>query len=177
MPQLTVRFKDNEVVVGFAETVDLDDPGFHLDVSGAASNNAAALVSLSSVKRINLESGPADEHVETADKMVALRFVDGEVMRGYLNGSLKHHRYGMTMTLYSQDKKSMDVVGVPYASLKALYYLRSWDSRPPGFQKGRQEAPLVQLIGDMHELNRLHGKGTIDDREFNDRRKAIIGRI
>ncbi|MHB8509633.1 MAG: hypothetical protein ACYDGR_13465 [Candidatus Dormibacteria bacterium] len=169
-----MRFLDNEVVEGSAPTIDLDAPDFHLAVAGAASNNTGAWIPLPSVKKINFGSGPADDHVSTADKMVAVRFNDGEVMRGYLNGSLQHHRYGLTMTLYSRDKKSQETVGIPYTSLKALWFLKSWDGRPPGFQEVSAAPPLVQLLGDIREVTRLYQGGSIDRGEFLDRRKALL---
>ncbi|HEV3231973.1 MAG TPA: hypothetical protein VG245_06950 [Candidatus Dormibacteraeota bacterium] len=178
MPKLTVRFNDNEVIEGEATDLSLDSPDFHLQVSGHASNNHGAWIPLPAVKRLSLASGPADAHAEEADKMVAVRFTDGEVIRGYLNGSLQHHRYGMTMTLYSQDKRSMDVVGIPYTSLKALWYLKSWDGRPPGFQaQGAATPPLLQLLGDVREVTRLYQAGHITREEFISRRRSLIDRF
>jgi hypothetical protein len=172
---LTIRFVDNEVLEGTAEEVSLDSPDFRLAVEGA-SNNSGAWIPLNAVKKINFESGPADAHVKEADKMVALRFQDGEVMRGYLNGSLDHHRYGITLTLYAPDKSTMDTVGIPYTSLKALFYLKSWDGRPPGFRDRTREsdAPLVQLIADMREITRLYQSGAITRDEFLTHRRALL---
>src|SRR2546429_4213282 len=105
---------DNEVIEGAAQDIDLDAPDFHLELAGEATNNQGAWIPLPAVKKIHLGSGPADAHAAEADKMVAVRFQDGEVIRGYLNGSLQHHRYGLRMVLYSTDKRSMDTIGIPY---------------------------------------------------------------
>src|SRR5207302_137917 len=132
-----------------------------LDVNGE-SNNRGAWIPLPAVKKIHFSSAPADDHAADASEMVAVRFQDGEVMRGYLNGSLQHHRYGMTMVLYSPDKRTMDTVGIPYTSLKALWFLKSWDGRPIGFQAaGEEMPPLIQLIGDIREVSRLYQSGSI----------------
>ena len=156
MPQLTVRFVDNEVIEGIAEDFSLETPNFHLEVDGGSGNNRAALIPLPAVKKIGIESGPADGHASGADKMVALRLRDGEVIRGYLNGSLQHHQYGLTLTLYSRDRKRMDTLAIPYTSLKALFYVKTWDSRPPGFQlPTTTDPPLTQLLGDIREVTRL----------------------
>jgi hypothetical protein len=123
-------------------------------------------------------SGPADAKVATADKMVAVRFQDGEIVRGYLNGTLKHHRYGLTMTLYSVDKQTMDTMAIPYTSLKALFYLKSWDSRPPGFWRDNaQSPPLTHLIADIREVTRLYRAGEISRQEFLEHRRQLLDRF
>lgn len=178
MPKLTVRFLDNEVIEGTANDVNLDSPDFHLEVGDGSSNNVGAWIPLPAVKKINLSSGPADAKVASAAKMVALRFQDGEIVRGYLHGTLKHHQYGLTMTLYSVDKQSMDTIAIPYTSLKALFYLRSWDSRPPGFWRDNaQSPPLTHLIGDIREVTRLYRAGAISREEFLDHRRALLDRF
>lgn len=178
MPNLTVRFLDNEVLSGSAEDLSLESPDFHLAVSEGTGNNTGAWIPLPAVKKIYLGSGPADEHASTADKMVAVRFQDGEIMRGYLNGSLEHHKYGLTMTLYSMDRTSMDTFAVPYTSLKALFYLKSWDGRPAGFRDDNAGvAPLTQLMGDIREVTRLYRAGEINRDEFLEHRRALLDRF
>ncbi|GAC1584894.1 MAG: hypothetical protein NVS3B24_23990 [Candidatus Dormibacteria bacterium] len=174
MNRLTVRFLDDEVIEGTAEDVNLDAPDFHLDVAGE-SNNSRAWIPLPAVKKINFNSGPADAHAASADKMVALRFQDGEVLRGYLNGGLERHRYGMRVTLYSTDRSTMQTVGVPYTSLKALFFLKSWDARPPGFQhESTIDAPLVQLLGDIRDVTRMYRDGSLTRDEFMTHRKQLL---
>ena len=174
MSRLTIRFHDDEVLEGMAEDLSLDNPDFHLEVP-AGTNNAAAWIPLPAVKKINFDSGPADDHASAADRMVALRFQDGEVMRGYLNGGLERHRYGMLVTLYSEDKTTMQKVGIPYTSLKALFYIKSWDSRPMGFQAQQTvDAPLVQLLGDIRDVTRMYRDGAISRDEFLSHRKQLL---
>ena len=177
MPKLTIRFNDNEVLQGVVPELNLDSPELAVEVEGP-SNNRGALIPLAAVKKINMGSGPADEHAAKADKMVALRFQDGEVLRGYLNGSLTHFSHGLTMTLYSPDKSAMDTVGVPYTSLKALFYVKSWDGRPPGFRRSGEVAPpLLQLLGDVREITRLYQSGAISREEFLAHRRSLLERF
>jgi len=138
----------------------------------------AALIPLPAVKKIGIESRAADGHAGGADKMVALRLQDGEVIRGYVNGSLQHHQYGLTLTLYSRDKKRMDTLAIPYTSLKALFYVKTWDSRPPGFQlPTTTDPPLTQLLGDIREVTRLYKSGRVTREEFLAQRKALLDRF
>jgi hypothetical protein len=178
LANLTVRFVDNEVIEGTADDFSLESPDFHLKVARGAGNNEAALVPLPAVKKIRLDSGPADEHAAAADKKVAIRLQDGEVVRGYLNGSLEQHRYGLSMTLYSRDKQTMDTLAIPYTALKALFFVKTWDSRPPGFQTpDNVDAPLTQLLGDIREVTRLYRLGKLTRPEFLSQRKALLDRI
>jgi hypothetical protein len=175
---LTVRFLDDEVIEGTTADFSLESPEFHLEVANEAGNNRSALIPLPAVKKIGIGSGPADAHAEEADKMVALRLQDGEVVRGYLNGSLEQHQYGLTMTLYSPDKTRMDRMAIPYTSLKAVFYLKSWDSRPPGFQApDTVDPPLTQLLGDIREVTRLYRSGQLTRAEFLAHRKALLERF
>ena len=176
--KLTVRFVDDEVIEGSTDNFSMETLDFHLEVNRGAGNNKAAVIPLPAVKKIAIESGPADEHAATADKKVALRLQDGEVVRGYLNGSLEHHKYGLTLTLYSTDKKTMDTLAIPYTALKALFYVKSWDSRPPGFQVPTTiDPPLTQLLGDVREVTRLYKAGRLTRDEFLARRKALLDRF
>lgn len=178
MNKLTVRFLDNEVIEGSADNVDLDEPDFHLSVDEGSDNNTSAWIPVPAVKKISFDSGPADDHAATADKMVTLRFQDGEIMRGYLNGSLEHHRYGLKMTLYSVDKQSMDKVAIPYGALKALFYVKSWDSRPASWRRGATPSPpLTELMGDIREVTRRYRAGEITRQDFLDQRRALLDRF
>jgi hypothetical protein len=65
--KLTVRFLDNEVIVGTANDLNLDSPDFHLEV-GAGSNNVGAWIALRAVKKINLGSGPPTPRLEASTR-------------------------------------------------------------------------------------------------------------
>lgn len=178
MASLTVRFVDDEVIEGTAEDFSLESPDFHLDAIEGTGNNRAAWIPLPAVKKIRLHAGPADEEAGAAEKMVAVRLQDGEVMRGYLNGGLEHHKYGLYVTLYSRDKQTMEKLAIPYTSLKALFYIKTWDSRPPGFQvPATTEPPLTQLLGDIREITRLYQTGSLTRDEFLNRRQALLERF
>lgn len=179
MATLTVRFMDNEVITGTAEAVSMDEPEFRLaSIDDEGSNNSAALVALPAVKKISLYEGPADDHVDEARRMVALRFQDGEVVRGYLNGSLKRFKYGLEMTIYSKDRERMSTIAIPYTALKALFYLKTWDSRPIGFQDADSPLPpLTHIVGDMREAASLYRRGVMSRKEFLDRRRRLLSQI
>lgn len=182
---VVVRFLDDEIMEGRAEGLTFNEPGFVLRFAAAAGNNERAVIPLPSIKRVTFEARrPTRSQLTRATKKVAIRFQDGEVVKGYLNGEVKHARYGMTMQLVSVEKDRLERLGLPYSAVKALFYLKTWDSRPPEFE-GRADAyvakrltsPLVDLLSDMQSLSKLRDKGTISESEFARKRKQILDNI
>jgi hypothetical protein len=180
-----VRFLDDELLEGTAAHISLDEPHFVLSVPESASNNEQAVIPLPSVKRVTFASeapGPAD--LARITRKVAIRFQDGEVLKGYLDGELEHARYGFRLRLLSYEKDRVESLGIPYSSLKALFYLKTWDSRPPEFGGSndvvlgkRLESPLVDLLSDMKHLTRLKDKGAISESEFQRKRRKILDNL
>ncbi len=182
---VTIRFLDDEIMEGRVGSTSLDQPNLELEMLDQASNNERALIPLPSIKRIALGSGvPAAAEQARAEKKVAIRFQDGEVLKGYLDGDLVHARYGVTMRLMSVEKDRIETLGIPYTALKALFYLKSWDTRPPEFDgeedlhlNKRLSSPLVDLISDMGQLDKLRKRGAITESEFQRKRRKILDNI
>jgi len=182
---VTIRFLDDEIMEGRVGTVSLDQPNLELEMVDQASNNERALIPLPSIKRIALGSGtPTIDEQARAEKKVAIRFQDGEVLKGYLDGDLVHAKYGVTMRLMAVEKDRIETLGIPYTALKALFYLKSWDTRPPEFDgeedlhlNKRLSSPLVDLISDMGQLDKLRKRGAITESEFQRKRRKILDNI
>jgi hypothetical protein len=182
---VTIRFLDDEIMEGRVGAISLDQPNLELEMIDQASNNERALIPLPSIKRIALGSAtPTAQEQTRADKKVAIRFQDGEVLKGYLDGELKHATYGVTMRLLAVEKDRIETLGIPYTALKALFYLKSWDARPPEFDgeedlhlNKRLSSPLVDLISDMGQLDKLRQRGAITESEFQRKRRKILDNI
>ena len=100
---VTIRFLDDEIMEGRVASTSLDQPNLELEMLDQASNNERALIPLPSIKRIALGSGvPTAAEQARAGKKVAIRFQDGEVLKGYLDGDLMHATYGVTLRLISR---------------------------------------------------------------------------
>ena len=117
-------------------------------------------------------------------RKVAIRFVDGEVLKVYLDGNLRHAAYGITMRLMMVEKDRIETLAIPYTALKALFYLKSWDTRPPEYDGiedrhlgTRLSSPLVDLISDMGQLDKLRKRGAISESEFQRKRRKILDNI
>jgi hypothetical protein len=182
---VTVRFLDDEIMEGRVENLTLQEPNIELQVPAGSSNNERALIPLPSIKRVTLLVAPATPaEKERATRKVAIRFQDGEVLKGYLDGELQHATHGVTIRLLSVEKDRMETLAVPYTALKALFYVRSWDSRPPEFNGeadtylgNRLSSPLVDLMSDIGQLEKLRKQGTISDSEFERKRRKILDNI
>ena len=181
---VTIRFLDDEIMEGRAGVVDLDQPHIDLDFPDS-SNNQRALIPLPSVKRITISAAvPTAAQRERGGKKVAIRFQDGEVLKGYLDGELRHARHGMTMRLLNVERDHIETLGVPYSAVKALFYLKSWDARPVEFDgvddlhlNKRLSSPLVDLVSDMGQLEKLRQRGAITESEFQRKRRKILDTI
>ncbi len=181
---VTVRFLDDEIMEGQVGTISLNQPNIELEMP-EASNNERALVPLPSIKRITLAAGaPSAEEQARAERKVAIRFQDGEVLKGYLDGELHQASHGLTLRLMSVEKDRIETLGIPYTALKALFYLKTWDTRPPEFDgkedrhlSKRLSSPLVDLISDMGQLDKLRKRGAITESEFQRKRRKILDNI
>jgi hypothetical protein len=182
---VTVRFLDDEIMEGRVGAITLNQPNIELEFADQASNNERALIPLPSIKRITLKAGaPSPAERNRAERKVAIRFADGEVLKGYLEGDLQHATHGIILRLLTVEKDRIETLAVPYTALKALFYLKSWDTRPPEYDgvedrhlSKRLSSPLVDLISDMGQLDKLRKRGAITESEFQRKRRKILDNI
>jgi hypothetical protein len=181
---ITVRFLDDEIIEGRVHGLSLDRQNLDIELP-EDSNNESAVVPLPSIKRITLEAGsPSAAEQEREGRKVAIRFVDGEVLKGYLDGDLQHSTYGVRLRLMAVEKDRMETIAIPYTALKALFYLKAWDTRPPEYDSiedkhlgTRLSSPLVDLISDIGQLDKLRKRGSISESEFQRKRRKILDNI
>ncbi len=180
-----VRFRDDELLEGIAAHISLDEPHFVLSVPEGASNNELAVIPLPSVKRLTFASQPPSAgDLAAVTRKVAIRFQDGEVLKGYLAEDLEYARYGVQLRLLSYERDRIETLGIPYASLKAVFYLKTWDSRPPEFSGTadvhlgeRLQSPLVDLLSDIKQLTKLKDRGAISESEYQRKRRQILDNL
>jgi hypothetical protein len=133
MAKVVVRFFDDETLEGVARDLDFDEPDFLVEVddAGGLENNETAWIPLTAVKWVEL---PRDKDLasETPTRKVAIRFLDGEVLRGHLDGSLERHRYGVVLNLHAEQSDSpVRKLGIPFSAVKALFFIRGCLPGPP----------------------------------------------
>jgi len=181
---VTIRFLDDEIMEGQAGVIDLEQPEIELQFP-ESSNNERALIPVPAIKRITISAAkPSPAERSRAVRMVAIRFQDGEVLKGYLDGSLERARHGLKMRLLNQERDQIETLVVPYTAVKALFYVKSWDARPLEFDgvgdlhlTKKLESPLVDLVSDMGQLEKLRQRGAITESEFQRKRRKILDTI
>jgi hypothetical protein len=182
---LLVRFRDDEILEGSSRDFDLDRPEFTITLADRGTNNRAALIPLASVKSVLL-ARRAFEQVPDSTRLqkVAIHFWDGEVLKGLLPDEPERHAYGLTVPLVSLGLDELEIYAIPYTSIKATYFVKTWDSRGAEYVRetgrwtlGRADTPLLDLLGEIHGLNQLRSKGHLTTVEFEKRRREVLERI
>lgn len=185
--RVLIHFADGEIVEGTTSGVDLDRPEFDVWFEGQMSNSREAIVPVASVKRVRLHQGAAPpQHSADAFRKVAVHFWDGEVLKGLLASPPHRHRFAMGLDLVDLEVQRCETWALPYHAVKAVFFLRTWDTRPPEFELRagqrhavlpRHEAPLIDLLGEIRGLRGLRHRGQISAVEYERRRGQVLDRI
>jgi len=186
MANVIVRFFDDETLEGSARDLDFDEPDFLVEVNDDAGldNNETAWIPMTAVKWVEM---PIDREMagETPTRKVAIRFLDGEVLRGHLDGTLERHRYGVVLNLHAEHADSpVRKLGIPFSAVKALFFIREFDARgedagsaSEAYLARRTMAPLLDVLEEMDMLARLHRDGLLSDAEFASKRTQVLERL
>jgi hypothetical protein len=184
MSKVSVRFFDDEMLEGKPQDIDFDEADFLLKVEDPSGldNNELAWIPLSAVKWIEFPT-QKNGGSESPTRKVAIRFLDGEVLRGHIDGALERHRYGILLNFHPEDGKSpVRRLGVPFSAVKALFYLREFDGRgkdgegiaSDSYLARRTMAPLLDVLEEMDMLTKLHQGGVLSDEEYQAKRTQVL---
>lgn len=198
MARVNVRFFDDETLEGEVRELDFDQPDFVLEVDDTSGleNNELAWVPLSAVKWVALP-GPEPNGTEHQLRKVAIRFLDGEVLRGHMDGKVERHRYGIVINLHPEEGSSTGRtngngsghtsrrLAIPFNAIKAVFYVRQFDGRADDDQGDpsdsyiarRTMAPLMDVLEEMDMLERLHQGGLLSDTEYQHKRTQVLERL
>jgi hypothetical protein len=182
-----VRFTDDDVLEGEVRDLDLDHPEFELVIADSDNNNRRAMIPLPAVKCLTMARRKLEQPMDTRDlQKVALRFRDGDVIKGLVAGSVRRARHGVSIELVNPAGDAVEFLGIPYESLKAVFYLSTWDCRPPApslattVEPGAPPplgSPLLKLLSAIRRAAELRDRGEISDGEYRRRRQGILDRI
>ena len=185
--KVSVRFFDDETIEGIAHELTFDEPDFQLEVQGAEGleNNEMAWIPLNAVKWVELP--PEATSGGGNHRRVAIRFFDGEVVRGHATDDVRRHRQGFVLNVYPENDPDglPRRLGIPFTAIKAVFYVRQFDGRQED-EKGmpsesylakRTMAPLVDVIDEMEMLQKLHDTGVLSEQEFREKRTAVLERL
>ncbi len=185
VPPVVIRFRDDEIVEGRVPVLDLDRPDFQIVPAETASNNRAVLIPLTAVKTIVIARAEFNpEPDETRLRKAAIRFWDGDVLKGYLVTDPVRHTHAMTLQLVSPALDEVETFAIPYSAVKAIFFIKAWDGRAPVFTRetgswtlARADPPLLDLLGEIRALSGLRTRGKIGVAEFERRRREVLDRI
>src|SRR5947209_20162166 len=120
-----VRFFADETLEAAARDLGFDEPDSLVEVNDDAGldNNETAWIPMTAVKWVEMPI-ERDLTAETPTRKVAIRFLDGEVLRGHLDGTLERHRYGVVLNLHAEHSDSpVRKLGIPFSEVKALFVI------------------------------------------------------
>ncbi|HVA21087.1 MAG TPA: hypothetical protein VNN74_03190 [Candidatus Micrarchaeia archaeon] len=153
MPDVVVSFLDGEVLYGTVPALQMEDPFLDLAVENLGSNARRALIPLTSLRQILVGGNPPVPSAKELERLprVALRFTDGQVERAFVATPARLQRFGAVWDLVDPAAEQRRLVGVPYTAIKAAFYIRHWDSRPPARRRAGPEGG-----GESDQLASVH---------------------
>lgn len=189
-----VRLRDGEIIEGRVEAFDLDSPDLLLTDGDPSTNNRSALIPLSSVKSVRLErrdlhsqsNGNGNGRVVdgTGLRKVVIHYWDGDVVTGLIGQDVERHQHGLKISLISPGLDVLDVLAIPHSAIKAVFFVKTWDSRAGEYFREtahwslhRADTPLVDLLSEIHNLSQLRHRGELTTDEFQRRRRQVLERI
>ena len=145
--RVTVKFSDGEELRGTSEAFTLAKIGFPV-TPDAGTNNEMAWISLAAIKYIavhlpGLESYPEDPRESQQLGKVVLRFMDGTIVRTYRDEVFGPEGEGFNARIWDPVTGHLVKVLVPLLSLKAVFFVKTWDSRADNIIELDEAAALV----------------------------------
>jgi hypothetical protein len=131
--QVTVKFTDGEELRGTSEAFTLAKVGFPVTPE-EGTNNSMAWISLAAIKYVavhlpNVESYAEEPREAQGLQKVVLRFIDGTIVRTYRDEVFGPEGEGFNARIWDPVTGHLVKVLVPLLSLKAVFFVKSWDSR------------------------------------------------
>ena len=136
MPLVLISFLDGEILHAEVSDLSFDRPLVEAEVRGADPNNELALFPLSAIRQLVVgQPEPVPEDLPGWDR-AAFHFMDGQVLRASVAPDSVLGRFGGLWRAVEAGVPEVRTLGIPYSSLKGVYKLRQWDSRPVGARSG-----------------------------------------
>lgn len=150
MPDIIINFHDGEILHGRIDDLAFDHPLLRVDIRSVHPNNERALVPLAAIREMIVEGPlpPPDGLAVRSWSRTAFHFVDGGVLRASVSPETSLSRYAGIWKLIEPGANDIQVLAIPYSSLKAVFDIRTWDSRPLLEQRtaGAEEEQRVRTL-------------------------------
>lgn len=171
MPEILLTFLDGEVFPAEAPLVDFTQPVLTVTSTAPGGNNRELVVPLSSVKYIVFGGEETDPAPHLENGKVVIHFVDHEVIRAYAGRQTLGGQYGVIYNLVDPERRVRRRLGVPYTAVKAIFKVKTWDSR--GAEPGHTFSQVARILSERDIANRLERTGPTAPRP---RRQPLLDR-
>jgi hypothetical protein len=133
-----ISFLDGEIVHAEVGDLSFDRPLLEAEVRGADPNNERALFPLTAIRQLVVgQPVPAPDDLTGWDR-AAFHFLDGQVLRASVAPDSILGRFGGLWKAVEPGAPELRTLGIPYSSLKGVFKLRQWDSRPVAARSGAE---------------------------------------
>jgi hypothetical protein len=149
MPLVMITFQDGEAIWAETPTITFDLPVIEAEIHNVDSNSERALLPLTAIRQLivgEVRPAPGVETLAAWDK-AAFHFLDGHVLRAWLGPEVRLGPHGGVWELVEQGtpEPELRTIAVPWSSLKGVFQIRQWDSRPAGERAARAAGEPVHL--------------------------------
>ena len=145
-----ISFLDGEILHAEVDDLSFDRPVLEAEIRGADPNNERALFPLSAIRQLVVgQAQPVPADLPEWDR-AAFHFVDGQVLRASVAPDSLLGRFGGMWRAVEPGIPEMRTLGIPYSSLKGVFKLRQWDSRPVGARSGADARadPVARILAE-----------------------------
>jgi hypothetical protein len=158
LPDILLTFLDGEVFPAEAPLIDFTQPVLTVTSKEPGGNNRELIVPLSSVKYIVFGGDEADPDPDDENgAKVVIHFADHEVLRAYAGRQTLGGPYGVIYNLVDPERRVRRRLGVPYTAVKAIFKVKSWDSR--GEQPGHTFSQVARILSERDVQERQGRRG------------------
>lgn len=157
MPEILLTFLDGEVFPAEAPLIDFTQPVLTVTSNEPNGNNRELIVPLSSVKYIVFGGEESDPDPDLDTGKMVIHFVDHEVLRAYAGRQTLGGQYGVIYNLVDPARNVRRRLGVPYTAVKAIFKVKSWDSR--GAEPGHTFSQVARILSERDVVERTERAG------------------
>ena len=172
MPVVVISFSDGEVLHAETPDITFDLAILEAELRSVDPNGERALFPLTAIRQVIVgDPEPAPPaHVVAGWDRAAFHFADGEVLRASISPDVMLGRHGGVWRIVEPDGAEMRTVAIPYASLKGVFHIRQWDSRPAGASDENGRIEQLARIMSERELYGAQGRAV-------PHRRALLSRM
>jgi len=173
VPLVLISFLDGEIIRAQVDDLSFDRTLLEAEVRGADPNNERALFPLTAIRQLLVgQPEPVPDDLPSWDR-AAFHFADGQVLRASVAPDSMLGRFGGLWRAVEPGIPEIRTLGIPYSSLKGVFKLRQWDSRPVGARSGA-DTHLDQVARILAERER---GGSGGGSSSADQRRPLISRV